>query len=173
MVITRNPGGDGIPTDFYHTALKEKQCLEEWRKEQEAKQRAAGGVAGSTLGRRVRGETDLAQASASRAGDGGARNYGTRDGGASTHGTQEGTQYGGARNSTTREDSNGDNNTWTGDEEEQEPSLLMGTALLNLLNCAWSTGTVVDNWVESIVICLNPRGDLCAMPAYYELGSRE
>jgi len=53
MKTHRAPGGDGIPTDFYCTALKEKQCLEEWRKEQEAIQRAAGEVAGSTLGRRV------------------------------------------------------------------------------------------------------------------------
>jgi hypothetical protein len=36
----------------------------------------------------------------------------------------------------------------------------MTRALLDLLNCAWSTGTVVDDWVESIVVSLPKKGDL-------------
>jgi hypothetical protein len=33
----RTPGGDGIPTYFYQSALKEKKDLEEWIAEQAAK----------------------------------------------------------------------------------------------------------------------------------------
>jgi hypothetical protein len=163
------PGGDGIPTDFYQAVLKEKKRLKEWRKEQEANQQATEGGGGINFGsesnrasqmrrgnqpanagasRAGEWETGSAQASAGRAGAGGARNDGTRDGGARTHGNKDGTH--GARNGTARDNSNGDDNAGTGNKDKQEPSLFMTTALLNLLNCAWSTGMVL--WM----IGLNP-----------------
>jgi hypothetical protein len=86
MKTHRAPGGDGIPTDFYRAALKEKAQLEKWTVAQ--------------------GELE------------------------------------------------------PGDIGEPAPSLYMTEALVDLLNCAWATGTVVDDWVESIVISLPKKGDL-------------
>jgi hypothetical protein len=112
MKTHRAPGGDGIPTDFYRAALKEKQRHEEWVAEKAKK----GGKNG-----------------------GGGINFGSES---------EGESQG---------DANGDDKE---DDEEQEPSLFMTAALLDLLNCAWKTGTVVEDWVESIVISLPKKGDL-------------
>jgi hypothetical protein len=36
----------------------------------------------------------------------------------------------------------------------------MWEALVNLLNSAWTTGTIADDWIESIVISLSKKGDL-------------
>jgi hypothetical protein len=86
MKTHQAPGGDGIPTDFYRAALKEKERLEEWVAEQQQLE--------------------------------------------------------------------------PGEEGEPPPDLHMSDALVDLLNCAWATGTVVDDWIESIVISLPKKGDL-------------
>jgi hypothetical protein len=155
MKTHRAPGGDGIPTDFYRSALQEKRRHAEWQKEQARKSQhqrgdpwdhdpwaedaaAAPVVAGS------------AAASAGGAGDsdGGA---GDSDGGARDEDGGAGDEDGGAEENAGRAGR---------PREDQEPSLFMSTALLDLLNCAWSTGTVVDDWVESIVVSLPKKGDL-------------
>jgi hypothetical protein len=86
MKTHRAPGGDGIPTDFYQAALKEKQRHAEWAAEK-AQQFEAGGTAGLDFGS---DDDEDSQDGRGRDGAGGAG--------------------------------------------EQEPSLFMTTALLDLLN---------------------------------------
>ena len=135
MKTHRAPGGNSIPTDFYQSALKEKKRHEEWVA---AKARKGGQYGdGMDFGGINFGSDSESQASASRAGDDGAK--------ARAEDSDSPASAGGAR---------------AGTAAEQEPSLFMTMALLDLLNCAWSTGTVVDDWVESIVIALPKKGDL-------------
>lgn len=126
MKTHRAPGGNGIPTNFYWSALKEKQGHEEWVK---AKSKQNGQGDGSPeLGRGF--------------------NFGSSD-------EELQTSSGGARDGGAEDRTKPPIAT-----DEQEPSLFMTMALLDLLNCAWSTGTVVDDWVESIVVSLPKKGDL-------------
>jgi hypothetical protein len=133
MKTHRAPGGDGIPTDFYRSALKEKERHAEWVK---ARAQANQGDPEARFGGINFGSNseDEPQASTGGAGAGGAKENhdGTedRDGGAKDNPGRAGGPRG----------------------DDQEPSLFMTTALLDLLNCVWSTGTVVDDWIESIVV---------------------
>jgi hypothetical protein len=86
MKTHRAPGGDGIPTDFYRAALKEKLRFEEWV----AEQRELG----------------------------------------------------------------------PDDDPDPPPDMHMSEALVDLVNSAWTTGTIVDDWTESIVISLLKKRDL-------------
>ena len=135
MKTHRAPGFDGIPTDFYRSALKEKQRHDEWIREQAQQGATGGGIGGGgTAGMNLASDSD--DSFASRESDGGADNGGAE---ASAGGAEDG---------------------GAGEARDQEPSLFMTTALLNLLNCAWTTGTIGDDWVESIVVSLPKKGDL-------------